>query len=89
MELVQNENFEVLLHLYDSDLPVEEKREVAIEDGKKYRLGGTDLYTNAISDIYQDNFDEGIFTGKGIYDLEIFHKKAKELQIEDLLKQMF
>ena len=37
-------------------------------------LGGTDLYTNAISDIYQDNFNEGIFTGKGIYDLEIFHK---------------
>ena len=27
--------------------------------------GGTDLYTNAISDVYQDNFDEGIFTGKG------------------------
>ena len=36
--------------------------------------GGIDLYTNAISDIYQDNFDEGIFTGKGIYDVEIFHK---------------
>lgn len=36
--------------------------------------GGTDSYTNAISDIYQDNFNEGIFTGKGIYDLKIFHK---------------
>ena len=35
-------------------------------------LGGTDSYTNAISDIYQDNFDEGIFTGKGIYDLNVF-----------------
>ena len=34
--------------------------------------GGTDSYTNAISDIYQDNFEEGIFTGKGIYDLKIF-----------------
>ena len=34
--------------------------------------GGTDSYTNAISDIYQDNFGEGIFTGKGIYDLEVF-----------------
>ena len=30
-------------------------------------MGGTDSYTNAISDIYQDNFGEGIFTGKGIY----------------------
>lgn len=36
--------------------------------------GGTDSYTNAISDVYQDNFGEGIFTGKGIYDLELFHK---------------
>ncbi len=34
--------------------------------------GGVDSYTNAISDVYQDNFEEGIFTGKGIYDLEIF-----------------
>ncbi len=34
--------------------------------------GGTDSYTNAISDVYQDNFDEGIFTGKGIYNLEVF-----------------
>lgn len=36
--------------------------------------GGTDLYTNAISDTYQDNFDEGIFTGKGIYDLSTFER---------------
>ena len=36
--------------------------------------GGTDLYSNAISDIYQDNFEEGIFTGKGIYDLQVFDK---------------
>lgn len=34
--------------------------------------GGTDLYTNAISDVYQDNFDEGIYTGKGIYNLQVF-----------------
>ena len=36
--------------------------------------GGTDLYANAISDVYQDNFGEGIFTGKGIYDLNVFNK---------------
>ena len=35
---------------------------------------GTDLYTNAISDLYQDNFEEGIFTGKGIYDLKVFEE---------------
>ncbi len=34
--------------------------------------GGTDAYTNAISDVYQDNFEEGIFTGKGIYNLAVF-----------------
>ena len=38
------------------------------------RSGGTDFYANAISDVYQDNFDEGIFTGKGIYDLKVFHE---------------
>lgn len=36
--------------------------------------GGTDSYTNAVSDTYQDNFEEGIFTGKGIYDVAIFEK---------------
>ena len=39
--------------------------------------GGIDSYTNAISDIYQDNFYEGIFTGKGIYDLKTFSKVLK------------
>ena len=37
-------------------------------------LGGVDSYSAAISDVYQDNFNEGIFTGKGIYDLKIFHE---------------
>ena len=41
--------------------------------------GGIDNYTNAISDIYQDNFNEGIFTGKGIYDLQIFSKVLKNV----------
>lgn len=34
---------------------------------------GIDPYTTAISDIYQDLFQEGIFTGKGIYDVDIFN----------------
>lgn len=56
-----------------------------IRDGRKTifsRLwagnGGTDLYTNAISDVYQDNFDEGIYTGKGIYDLDAFYKVMRD-----------
>lgn len=36
--------------------------------------GGVDSYTNAISDTYHDNFGEGIFTGKGIYDIAVFCK---------------
>ncbi len=34
---------------------------------------GVDPYTTAVSDIYQDVFGEGIFTGKGIYSLDYFN----------------
>ncbi len=34
---------------------------------------GIDPYSSAISDVYQDLFCEGIFTGKGIYDLHTFN----------------
>ena len=33
---------------------------------------GVDPYTTAISDTYQDLFGEGIFTGKGLYDVDAF-----------------
>jgi cellobiose phosphorylase len=35
---------------------------------------GLDPYTRAISDIYQDLFGEGSFIGKGIYDVDTFHR---------------
>lgn len=35
---------------------------------------GTDPYTRAISDVYQDLFKEGSFIGKGIYDVAAFEK---------------
>ena len=35
---------------------------------------GFDIYTRAVSDVYQDLFGEGIFTGKGIYEVSILHK---------------
>ncbi len=35
---------------------------------------GLDLYSGAVSDVYQDLFGEGIFAGKGIYDVEAFHR---------------
>lgn len=40
--------------------------------------GGIDPYSTAVSDIYQDLFGEGIFTGKGIYDLQVFQNVLKE-----------
>ena len=34
--------------------------------------GGIDPYASAVSDVYQDLFDEGSYTGKGIYDVDAF-----------------
>jgi len=39
---------------------------------------GIDPYANAISNVYQDLFDEGIYVGKGIYDLQVFHQLLKQ-----------
>jgi len=33
---------------------------------------GVDPYTTAVSDTYQDLFNEGIFTGKGLYEVDAF-----------------
>ncbi|WP_163191902.1 GH36-type glycosyl hydrolase domain-containing protein [Clostridium thermarum] len=38
---------------------------------------GLDMYTSAVSDVYQDLFGEGIFTGKGIYDIDVFETVLK------------
>ena len=35
---------------------------------------GVDPYTTAVSDVYQDLFGEGSFTGKGIYDVDAFEQ---------------
>ncbi|MDI9549580.1 MAG: glucoamylase family protein [Chloroflexota bacterium] len=35
---------------------------------------GIDLYTRAVSDVYQDLFGAGIFVGKGIYDVDAFER---------------
>ncbi len=35
---------------------------------------GIDPYTRAVSDVYQDVFDEGSFIGKGIYDVDAFER---------------
>ncbi|MGH9328548.1 MAG: glucoamylase family protein [Terriglobia bacterium] len=35
---------------------------------------GFDLYTHAVSDVYQDVFGEGSYTGKGIYEVDVYQK---------------
>jgi hypothetical protein len=54
---------------------------VSIESSRHSRLAaiysgqtGFDIYTHAASDIYQDLFGEGSFTGKGIYEVDTFQK---------------
>lgn len=38
---------------------------------------GLDLYTLAVSDVYQDLFGEGIFVGKGAYDVAAFERSLQ------------
>ncbi len=38
---------------------------------------GIDPYTRAVSDVYQDAFQEGSFIGKGIYDVDAFEQALK------------
>ena len=46
---------------------------------------GVDPYTTAVSDTYQDLFNEGIYTGKGLYDVDAFMKALGERVPENTL----
>ena len=56
---------------------------------------GVDPYTTAVSDVYQDLFGEGTFTGKGIYDVAVFEHAiqgrfpANSLLSHDLIEGSF
>ncbi|MBC8031114.1 MAG: hypothetical protein H7Z16_13450 [Pyrinomonadaceae bacterium] len=56
---------------------------------------GIDPYTTAVSDVYQDLFSEGNFTGKGLYDVDAFqsalHNRVPEdsLLSHDLFESLF
>ena len=45
----------------------------------------TPAYSGAISDVYQDNFGQGSFTGKGIYDIELFEQLIGDKVPENLI----
>jgi cyclic beta-1,2-glucan synthetase len=57
--------------------------------------GGTDPYSSAVSDVYQDLFQEGSYTGKGIYDIDAFEAAlagkapANTLLSHDLFEGIF
>ncbi|HEX7797975.1 MAG TPA: glucoamylase family protein [Vicinamibacterales bacterium] len=46
---------------------------------------GVDPYTTAVSDTYQDIFGEGIFTGKGLYDVDAFMASLEDSVPENAL----
>src|SRR5262249_45699725 len=54
---------------------------VSVQSASKSRMAaiysgetGFDIYTRAVSDVYQDLYGEGIFTGKGIYEVDTVHR---------------
>ncbi len=46
---------------------------------------GVDPYTTAVSDLYQDLYGEGSFTGKGIYDVDAFEQATRGRFPENIL----
>jgi cyclic beta-1,2-glucan synthetase len=56
---------------------------------------GIDPYTTAVSDVYQDFFGEGSFTGKGLYDVDAFQTTLENrvppnsLLSHDLFESLF
>ncbi len=48
-------------------------------------IGGFDTYSAIVPNVYQDNFREGSFVGKGIYDLETFDKVLGDTFPENLI----
>ncbi len=65
---------------------------ISIESASRSRLAsifsgqtGFDIYTRAISDVYQDLYGEGIFTGKGIYEIDPFRETLQQRFPENAL----
>lgn len=46
---------------------------------------GVDPYTTAVSDLYQDLFGEGIYAGKGLYEVDAFEAVLRDRVPENLL----
>ena len=60
------------------------------KEGSRYQRvfsspGGIDPYAAAVSDVYQDLFGEGSYTGKGIYDVDAFKRALEDRVPENTL----
>src|SRR6185437_12531595 len=59
-------------------------RRISVHSASRSRLAslysgqtGFDIYTRAVSDVYQDLFGEGIYTGKGIYEVDALRESLE------------
>ena len=66
-----------------STLPVE--HEATLFQRVYSGSAGIDPYASAVSDVYQDLFGEGSYTGKGIYDLDAFEAAVADRAPENAL----
>jgi len=48
-------------------------------------IGGLDIYSSIVPNLYQDVFGEGSFWGKGIYDLEIYNQVLENAFPDNLI----
>ncbi|MES2773639.1 MAG: glucoamylase family protein [Bacteroidota bacterium] len=69
------DGYSILQPRVSNSLPLSESSMYARIHGNE---PGTDPYTRAISDVYQDLFCEGSFIGKGIYDIDAFEEALKD-----------
>ncbi len=65
---------------------------ISVHSARRSRLAaiysgqtGFDIYSTAVSDIYQDLFGEGSYVGKGIYDVDVFQKTLAKRFPRDIL----
>ena len=62
-----------------------DEREASVFQRVYSGSAGIDPYASAVSDVYQDLFGEGTYTGKGIYDLDVFEQALADRAPENTL----
>lgn len=72
---IVTEGYSILQPRVSNSLPGEDSTLYARIHGNE---PGTDPYTRAVSDVYQDLFSEGSFIGKGIYNVAAFEQALDE-----------